>query len=118
MFPPLGETLEAQGLHELEAMNLLVDKVNDRLSNFSAVERVGRYNGYYKLVAESRRIRKFAIDAEHQRRPNPYEHEGKWWFYDEADIEHGPYDDRVTAGIELNRYVEAYLGDYLGTRPT
>jgi hypothetical protein len=52
---------------------------------------------------------KFSIDTEQCRRPNPYEREGKWWFYDEADSEHGPYDDRVTACVELHKYVDTYL---------
>jgi hypothetical protein len=40
---------------------------------------------------------------------NPYERDGKWWFYDETGCEYGPYRDEATASLELKHYCEIYL---------
>ena len=39
-------------------------------------------------------------------RPNPYEEDGKWWFYDETEEAHGPYETEEYAKRQLDAYVK------------
>lgn len=41
-------------------------------------------------------------DREH---PQVHEHEGKWWFWDEAETDrHGPYESKKAASVALELY--------------
>lgn len=41
---------------------------------------------------------------------NPYQREGKWYFFDETEQEHGPYETKKQAEWELDWYVFTCLG--------
>jgi hypothetical protein len=38
-----------------------------------------------------------------------YERDGKWYFSDEAEQEHGPYNSKLEATIALDRYTNIEL---------
>ena len=40
---------------------------------------------------------------------NPYEKDGKWWWYDETQLDYGPYDTEEEALLVLKEYCEKYL---------
>ena len=43
-------------------------------------------------------------------KPNPYERDGKWYWYDETDEEQGPFDTYYAALFSLEDYIMNILG--------
>jgi hypothetical protein len=58
--------------------------------------------GITERFTADRIVRGFCADADVPW-TNPYEHEGRWWFYDDAGYGNGPYEDETTAALELKR---------------
>jgi len=42
---------------------------------------------------------------------NPYQRDNKWYFYDESDFEHGPFEDKLAAQTALEIYCRDALAD-------
>jgi len=45
-------------------------------------------------------------------KPNPYERDGKWYWYDyEQEVEQGPYSSKFAALVELEEFVRNLVNE-------
>jgi len=57
-------------------------------------------------------MKNWEIEREEPLPPNPFEKDGKWYWWDEAGDQNGPYDSEEEASKKMHEYA-AYLNSLL-----